>query len=113
MTEEEKQEIENHIRNEIEVLKEDIASYEQLTKPIPPDSSIGRLTRMDAINSKSINEEALRKAKSSLLKLERALKMLDDPDFGLCRECEEPIPFRRIMVMPGTEFCVECAEKLS
>jgi DnaK suppressor protein len=113
MTKEEKQKIENHIRDEIDVLKKDIESYEELTKPIPPDSSIGRLTRMDAINSKSINEAALSKAKSSLSGLEKTLEMLDDPDFGLCKECEEPIPFRRIMVMPGTEFCVECAEKLS
>jgi DnaK suppressor protein len=113
MTKEEKQELENHIRNKIDVLKKDIELYEELTKPISPDSSIGRLTRLDAMNSKSINEVALNKAKSSLLGLEKTLKMLDDPDFGLCRECEEPIPFRRIMIMPGTEFCVECAEKLS
>ena len=48
-----KEKLENHIREEIEVLKENIISYKQLTKPIRPDNSIGRLTRMESISSKT------------------------------------------------------------
>ena len=106
-----KKKLENHIREKIEVLKENIISYKQLTKPIPPDNSIGRLTRMEAISSKSINEAALRSANNTLSKLERVLKTINDPDFGLCRECEEPIPFARLMIVPETDMCVECADK--
>ena len=43
-----KEKLENHIRKKIEVLKENIISYKQLTKPIPPDNSIGRLTRKES-----------------------------------------------------------------
>lgn len=107
-----KEKLENHIREKIEVLKENIISYKQLTKPIPPDNSIGRLTRMEAISSKSINEAALRNAKYTLSKLERVLKTINDSDFGLCRECEEPIPFARLMIVPETDMCVECADKI-
>lgn len=113
MKKEQKKKLENHIREKIEVLKKDIASYEQLTKPVAPDASIGRLTRMEAISSRSINEAALRKARDTLSRLERALKMIDDPDFGFCSECEEPIPFARLMIMPETDLCVKCAEKIS
>ncbi|MCP4715287.1 MAG: hypothetical protein GY868_09235, partial [Deltaproteobacteria bacterium] len=35
--------------------------------------------------------------------------MIDDPDFGLCAECGEPIPFKRLMIMPGSTLCVGCA----
>jgi len=45
-------------------------------------------------------------------KLERALTMIDDPDFGLCCECEEPIPFARLMIMPESDLCVKCAEAI-
>jgi len=107
-----KEKLENHIREKIEVLKETIISYKQLTKPIPPDDSIGRLTRMDSISSKSINEVALRNAKDTLSKLEHVLETINDPDFGLCRNCEEPIPFERLMIVPETNMCVECAGKL-
>jgi DnaK suppressor protein len=108
----EREKLENHIREKIELLKKDIVSFKELTAPIPPDNSIGRLTRMEAISSKSINEAALRKARYTLSKLERALKMIDAPDFGLCRECEEPILFARLMILPETDLCIECAEKI-
>ena len=113
MTKEEKEKLENHIKETIEKLKKDVVSYKQLTRPIAPDNAIGRLTRMEAISSKSINEAALRRAKQTLSKLERVLKMADAPDFGLCRMCEEPIPFRRLMIVPETDLCVECAETVS
>lgn len=111
MIKEEKEKLENLIREKIEVLKNDVMSYKQLTKPIPPDDSIGRLTRMEAISSKSINEAVLRKAQYTLSKLERALQTIDDPYFGFCRECEEPIPIPRLLVLPETDLCVECAGK--
>jgi len=82
------------------------------TQPVAPDVAIGRLTRMDAISNKSINEAALREAQNTLAKLQWALKMIDRPGFGLCRECEEPIPVARLMIMPETDMCVECAEEM-
>ena len=111
MTKEEKEKLENHIREKIEKLKKDIVSYKQLTRPIAPDNAIGRITRMEAISSKSINEAALRRAKQTLSKLERVLKIVDALEFGLCGTCEEPIPFERLMIVPETNMCVECAEK--
>ena len=106
----EKDKLAKQIREKIESVKEDIASYTERTQPVEPDVAIGRLTRMDAIGNKSINEAALREAQNTLAKLERALKMIDKPGFGLCMECEEPIPIARLMVMPESDMCVECAE---
>ena len=106
-----KETLTRHIRKTIAELREAIDAYKELTRPIAPDDAIGRLTRMEAISSKSINEAALRKARNKLFRLERALHDMDGPDFGLCRECEEPIPFARLMVMPESVLCVACAEK--
>lgn len=39
-----------------------IVTYKELSQPISPDCAIGRITRMDAINNKTIYENALRKA---------------------------------------------------
>ena len=109
----EREKLEQHIRDKIEILKEDIVSLKKLTAPIPPDNAIGRLTRMEAISSKSINEATLRKSEYTLLKLERALRIIDAPDFGLCGQCEEPILFARLMILPETDLCIECAEKMN
>lgn len=97
------------IEKKIKVLKSDIKTYKELTRPIAPDVAIGRLSRMEAINSKSINENALQEALSTLGKLQHALRMVDKPEFGLCRECDEPIPAKRLLIMPEAGLCVRCA----
>ena len=112
MQEAEKEKFADQIRKKIETVKKDIVTYAELTKPVAPDDAIGRLTRMDAIGNKSIKEAALREAQNTLAKLERALKMIDRPGFGLCRECDEPIPLARLMIMPESDMCVECAEEM-
>lgn len=112
MEKEQREKLKAHILEKMESLKADIAAYKEVTKPVSPDNAIGRLTRMEAISSKSINDAALKKAKDTMARLTRALDNIDTPDFGLCIECEEPIPFARLMVMPEASLCVRCAEHL-
>ena len=104
-----KQEIKQNILIEIEKIQLKIKDLEELTKPIAPDCAIGRVSRMDAINNKSINENALRKAKSKLNGMQIALNNVDDKDFGLCAKCNNQIPLGRILLMPHSRFCVHCA----
>ena len=113
MKNQEKAKLKKNIREKIKAAKEDIVSYELLSKPISPDNAIGRITRMEAMNSKSINEAALNKSKNRLSKLEYALIKIDNPEFGRCVECEEPIPYARLNIMPETDLCVHCAQKIS
>lgn len=70
---EKREKLKDHIIKKIQGLKEDIKSYQVLTRPVAPDNAIGRLTRMEAINSKSINEATQNKAKQTLSKMERTL----------------------------------------
>jgi DnaK suppressor protein len=111
MTKDDKDKLEKIITAEKDNLLTNIQSLEEGSKPVAPDEAIGRLTRMDAINAKSINEANLNSARVKLAKLERALSKLDDPDFGTCAICEEPIPVGRIMLMPETTVCVKCADR--
>ena len=106
---EEKEKIKEAILRKAEELDDRITEYRKLTKPIPPSDAIGRVSRMDAINNKSVNEAALRQAEKQRQGLDRALQRLDDDRFGLCTRCGEPIPTGRIMLMPGALTCVRCA----
>lgn len=111
MTKEDKEKLEKVILSEAENLKASIKTLAEGSRPVAPDDAIGRLTRMEAINAKSVNEANLNAARVKLAKLERALTRLNDPEFGLCAICEEPIPVGRIMLMPETTVCVQCAGK--
>ena len=54
MNPERKKEIEKVINQEIKSTILAIDKYKELTKPISPENSIGRVSRMDAINNKSV-----------------------------------------------------------
>ena len=111
MTEEERNYLRAHISQSLKTTAEEIADLAELTKPIPPENAIGRVSRMDAINNRSINEAALRKAREKLTKLKLASQKIDDPIFGQCTRCEAAIPIGRLMLMPQSNRCVRCADR--
>ena len=106
---EQRSEIEMLIKEKLISLEAKILTYRELTKPIPPDCAIGRVSRMDAINNKSVNEAALRKAEDQKKDLIRALSIVKEDFFGLCTKCGDEIPIGRILLMPGKTRCVMCA----
>ncbi len=107
----EKKKFQSLIESKIEQLKKDIADLKELTKAVEPDCAIGRVSRMDAINNKSINEAALRKREEKLKGLQYALQHLYEADFGTCSRCGNEIQKERILLMPESRFCVPCARK--
>ncbi|MBT8310892.1 MAG: TraR/DksA family transcriptional regulator [Flavobacteriaceae bacterium] len=109
MTPKEKKDINKIMLEEIELTKKSIEKYRELTKPIAPENAIGRVSRMDAINNKSVNDAALKKAEQKLKNLKIALGNLDNDDFGICAKCHNPIPLGRILLVPQNRFCVNCA----
>lgn len=98
-----------HIRQEQAKVKGDIVYLREQSGPVAPNNAIGRLSRMDAIGSRSINEAKLRDAKSRLVLLDYALTRIEHPDFGLCTGCGDPIALARLQFMPESRFCVDCA----
>ena len=103
------QAIKEALRIKQEKLIKSIEELKELVQPEAPDSAIGRVSRMDAINNRSINEAALRKKKLQLSKIETALKEINQPDFGLCIRCGKSIQPARILLMPESKVCVNCA----
>lgn len=104
-----KPEIKAKIEAEIAKTTQQVKEYKELTQPVEPENAIGRISRMDAINNKSVIEAALRKAKEKLSKLNLALTKVDDDDFGKCIRCQKAIPLGRILIMPQARTCVSCS----
>jgi|HubBroStandDraft_5_1064220.scaffolds.fasta_scaffold381486_2 DnaK suppressor protein len=48
---------------------------------------------------------------TKLAQIEAALKRIDDKTYGLCQDCEEPIPEKRLLHNPHFQTCVTCAEE--
>lgn len=108
LTPEQIAELRSNIESQIAELEQEIARLEELVKPIPLESSIGRVSRMEAINSKSVHEAGLRSARERSIHLRNSSQRLDEPSFGMCSKCGRPIPIRRLSLMPETRTCVTC-----
>lgn len=106
-----KEQIRQKITDLITQSKDSIIEMEKMTAPVSPENSIGRISRMDAINNKSIMEAALRNKKEKLSKLKMALSNIDKADFGICSRCKNPIQVGRLVYLPESTYCIRCADK--
>ena len=111
MTEKQKEEIIQVIEYQIQRAEKKIEELKEFTQPISPDNAIGRVSRMDAINNKSIYDASMQNTKALLKRLNQALKLKDDPNFGICTVCKKSIPFERLKIRPDIRFCVNCLNK--
>ena len=111
MNQRDKSTIKQKILGLITQSEQDILDMENMTAPVSPENSIGRISRMDAIHNKSVMEAALRHKKEKLSKLKVALSNLEKPDFGICSRCKNPIQSGRLIYMPESTLCIRCADR--
>lgn len=97
------------LKNEIEKVQKIIEEYKEMTQPIGPDNAIGRISRIDAIQNKSVADGGLRNMVDKLDKLNYLLSKVNDDDFGICLKCKESIPIGRFLARPESLHCVRCA----
>ena len=113
MTEEERQALKTNILKEIESTKSTIALLKEQMQPVEPNNAIGRLSRMEAINERSVQKSSLEAAQIKIRKLQVALERVEDEDFQECQECGEDIPMPMLQLLPEIPFCVNCLSKAS
>lgn len=95
----------------IEQLEESKRYLDGETQPIEPSVAIGRLSRMEALQEKSIQESMLRKGVARLEALRNALTRIDNGSYGVCLRCAQAIPIGRLEAIPEALVCVACMEK--
>ena len=106
-----KDELKIEVAKRISNLEKEIDELKELTKPIAPDCAIGRVSRMDAINNRSVSVAALAKKKEKLLALKSIINHIDDDNFGKCVSCGNEIPLGRILIIPESKKCMSCASR--
>lgn len=80
--------------------------------PIELDqTSVGRLSRMDAIRVQSMAQAALQRRMIERQRIEAALRRIGDGDFGYCVRCGEPIAEGRLKTDLAVPTCVACCER--
>ncbi len=79
-------------------------------KPVELDqTSIGRVSRIDAIQQQEMALAGQRRRQELLIKIEHALRRIENGDYGYCIKCEEEIATKRLELDPTILTCVRCA----
>lgn len=74
-------------------------------------ASVGRVSRMDAMQGQAMAIAANQRRQVELQKIEAALKRIVHEDYGYCLECDEEIAEPRLKLDPASSLCIECASK--
>lgn len=74
-------------------------------------SSVGRLSRMDAMQAQAIAVETQARMKQQLRNIDAALARIARGEYGECIDCGEPIASRRLGFDPSVALCIVCAGK--
>lgn len=84
-------------------------SSKSTTRPVALDQSIGRVTRIDAIQEQQMALASERRRFQELRRIEAALGRIDSGDYGYCVVCEEEISLKRLELDPAYPTCMQCA----
>lgn len=71
--------------------------------------SVGRLSRMDAMQQQAMAQASERQRAIELAAIRAALARIETGDYGLCVECEEEIEEKRLEKNPALGLCLACA----
>lgn len=94
-------------RDELAHLAEGAA---EAREPVELDQTrVGRLSRMDALQSQAMSLETDRRRQVALRRIEAALSRIEEGEFGYCIQCGEPIARRRLELDPTSPNCIACA----
>ncbi len=85
---------------------------EETSKPVELDQTLqGRVSRGDALQQQQMSKANQIRHKKHLLSIQRALKRIDDNEYGECLECGDDIGIGRLNIVPDATHCISCKEK--
>ncbi|MEO1112040.1 MAG: TraR/DksA C4-type zinc finger protein [Pseudomonadota bacterium] len=105
---------EDLVRKKLMAMKSELEAYSDISEdaraPVTLDQqSVGRLSRMDALQGQAMAQASERQRRAEIQKISAALHRLDAGDYGDCVECGEEIAEKRLDVDPAAAFCIRCA----
>jgi len=93
-----------------ELLAQSDASRDARDTVMLDQTSVGRLSRMDALQGQAMAKAEEQRRQLSLRRITGALARIEKGEYGECIECGEWIGARRLEGDPLVLKCIDCAE---
>ncbi|MDH0519520.1 MULTISPECIES: TraR/DksA family transcriptional regulator [Achromobacter] len=101
----------DRLDRELEALTAQLADAREAASVVQLDqSSVGRLTRMDAMQQQAMALDHQERLDIRRRRIVAALQRVENGTFGLCCRCGDDIAPDRLNADAATVFCQECRE---
>ncbi|MFT6143572.1 MAG: DnaK suppressor protein [Myxococcota bacterium] len=98
------------LADEQDTLSAGLKGADERSATVELDGSMGRLSRIDALQHQEMAMAQARQAERRLKALKGALRRMETDDYGWCPDCGEPIGFKRLNARPEAPFCLACTQ---
>lgn len=97
------------LEHKAELERESVARKQE-SQPVALDqTTVGRLSRMDALQNQAMAQEKQRRRDIELMRIDAALSRIETGEYGCCVSCGEAIGEERLIQNPAFPTCIECA----
>ena len=93
-----------------ELTTENTGTAEDRATVMLDQQSVGRLSRMDALQRQAMAQATERRRQGRAARIEAALARMEEDEFGYCVDCGEEIGLKRLRLDPTLPTCVSCAK---
>lgn len=97
------------LRQSLKEIEEFLARTEESAEAVAPDKSLGRLSRMEAMQDQQLMLEARRRKKMQKVAVLSALQRIESGRYGTCMFCGNPIARERLEAAPEASVCMKCS----
>ncbi|MEE4211598.1 MAG: TraR/DksA C4-type zinc finger protein [Parvularcula sp.] len=94
-----------------ELLAEDLISSEGRAPVTLDQDSVGRLSRIDAMQLQEMALAQARRRKTERGAIDTALQRIEDGEYGYCVKCGEEVAPARLENSPSVTTCITCASE--
>ncbi len=92
-----------------ETIEAHLSASTESTQPVTLDQqSVGRVSRIDAIQQQQMAIASHLQAQQLLRQVDLAIERVESGEYGFCGQCDEAIAFGRLQAQPFATFCIDC-----
>ncbi len=106
----------SQLTQELEKIERELSTLISATAedaaPVDLNLPIGRLSRMDAMQQQQMSKATRGGYERRLAQVKQALMLVEEGEYGYCRQCAEPVGYKRLAVRPEAPFCIGCQEEV-
>ena len=91
------------------LLTQDRIAQDSQKTVILDQQSVGRLSRMDALQQQAMAKATQTRRSQQLSRIDAAFSRIKEAEYGYCTDCGDDIPLKRLELDPTVPTCITCA----